>query len=145
MPLTQGGYTSTATASQSTGYGTAGTRIRRFAAGSVIGSDITYADSAADGASFTINVPGVYAINYTDAEISGFGISQNATGASASTSAGLLNVGQILAVVQTRNPAEIATASTVRQLAAGTVIKPHSFGGASAGNTAASFSIRRIG
>ena len=49
------------------GYGSTNTRIRRF---SVVvtnqGSDITYADSATLGATFTVNTNGVYAISYTD-------------------------------------------------------------------------------
>jgi hypothetical protein len=49
------------------GYGSTNTKIRRFT--NVItnqGSDITYADSATLGASFTINANGVYAISFTD-------------------------------------------------------------------------------
>ncbi len=51
----------------SNGYGSSGTKIRRFL--TVItsqGTDITYTDDAANGASFTINTNGVYAISYTD-------------------------------------------------------------------------------
>jgi len=49
------------------GYGATNTAIRRFT-NTVTnqGSDITYADSATLGASFTINTNGVYAISYTD-------------------------------------------------------------------------------
>lgn len=49
------------------GWGSTNTAIRRFS--TVVtnqGSDITYADSATLGASFTINTTGVYAISYSD-------------------------------------------------------------------------------
>ena len=49
------------------GYGITNTFIRRFL--NIVlsqGSDITYADSAANGGSFTINTSGVYAISYSD-------------------------------------------------------------------------------
>jgi hypothetical protein len=49
------------------GYGSTNTCIRRFS--TIVtnqGSDITYADSATLGASFTINTNGVYAISFSD-------------------------------------------------------------------------------
>jgi hypothetical protein len=49
------------------GYGSTNTGVRRFT--TVVtnkGTDITYADSATLGATFTINVAGVYGISYTD-------------------------------------------------------------------------------
>lgn len=49
------------------GYGSTNTRIRRFTnVVSNVGSDITYADSATLGGSFTINADGIYAVSYTD-------------------------------------------------------------------------------
>ena len=51
----------------SNGYGSINTKIRRFT--NVVknqGSDITYADSATLGATFTINTAGVYSISYTE-------------------------------------------------------------------------------
>lgn len=64
------------------GFGSTNTKIRRFT--NVItnqGSDITYADSATLGASFTINTSGIYGISYTD-QFSGasyMGVSLNTT------------------------------------------------------------------
>lgn len=50
------------------GFGSTSTGCRRFSTVVVSqGSDITYADSATDGATFTINTAGVYAMSYTDA------------------------------------------------------------------------------
>lgn len=65
------------------GHGSTNTRIRRFTTTQVsIGSDITYADSAADGATFTINASGLYAITYADRDAAAntvLGISRNST------------------------------------------------------------------
>lgn len=49
------------------GHGSTNTKIRRWTTtGKSVGSAITYADSAANGGSFTINEYGVYAITYCD-------------------------------------------------------------------------------
>jgi hypothetical protein len=73
------------------GYGSTNTKVRRF--NTVLtsqGSDITYADSATLGASFTINTNGVYSITYTESFASGelFGIT-NATGSGSTAIVGL--------------------------------------------------------
>jgi len=63
-------------------YGSTNTVIRRFTtAVTNQGSDITYADSATLGATFTINTTGIYAVSYTDCFNSGstLGISLNST------------------------------------------------------------------
>jgi hypothetical protein len=64
------------------GYGSTNIKIRRFT--NVVtnqGSDITYADSATLGATFTINTNGVYAISFTEQFNAGTyaGISLNST------------------------------------------------------------------
>jgi hypothetical protein len=49
------------------GYGSTNTKIRRFTTTfESVGSAITYADSAANGATFTINTAGVYGFRYVD-------------------------------------------------------------------------------
>lgn len=48
------------------GYGSTNTAIRRFTNQTTVGSDITYADSATLGATWTINTAGNYAMVYTD-------------------------------------------------------------------------------
>lgn len=49
------------------GYGSTNTRIRRWTTVAINqGTDITYADSATLGSSFTINAAGVYACTYAD-------------------------------------------------------------------------------
>ncbi|MDL2342439.1 MAG: hypothetical protein QFB87_05175 [Patescibacteria group bacterium] len=64
------------------GFGSTNTAQRRYS--NVVtnqGSDITYADSATLGATFTINTSGVYGMSCTDATTAAadFGISKNAT------------------------------------------------------------------
>lgn len=55
------------TVSVANGYGSTNTYIRRFSnVVTNVGSDITYADSATNGATFTINTNGKYAITYFD-------------------------------------------------------------------------------
>lgn len=64
------------------GLGAVNTKIRIFSnTKRNIGTDITYATSANNGASFTINTPGVYAITYSDSGSAGanYGISRNST------------------------------------------------------------------
>jgi len=70
--------------SQYNGYGSVGTFIRRYLYSEVIGSDITYLDDPALGATMIINTPGVYAAgvssqNKATSGVRPFGISKNAT------------------------------------------------------------------
>jgi hypothetical protein len=49
------------------GYGSVNTGCRRWSnVVTNVGTDITYADSATNGATFTINTTGVYSVSYTD-------------------------------------------------------------------------------
>jgi hypothetical protein len=64
------------------GYGSTSTKIRRFTTTVTNqGGDITYADSATLGGSFTINTSGVYSVTYSDTftGIAQIGISLNTT------------------------------------------------------------------
>lgn len=65
------------------GYGSTNTKIRRFSVTEInVGSAITYADSAGNGASFTINDAGIYAICYSDyrtGAVSAIGVSKNSS------------------------------------------------------------------
>jgi hypothetical protein len=132
------------------GYGSTNTVIRRFSTvGTNTGSSITYADSATLGASFTINISGVYAISYTDM------IPSNVTSYVAGVS---LNSTQLTTIIYNITPANIlcygyAGASTnegggnawVGYIASGGVVRPH-LAQASLANTSASatFTITRI-
>jgi hypothetical protein len=110
------------------GHGSTNTKIRRFTNSVVTGTDITYADSAANGMSLTINVDGIYSISYTDGSnaASWFGISLNATGTDnifATTAAQRL--------VSCENGAAIVGAencSVTVRLSAGDVVRAHTDG-----------------
>jgi hypothetical protein len=71
------------------GYGSTNTCIRRFTTAEVnTGTAITYADSATNGATFTINSDGLYAISYADgptADNIGISLSSNQLTTSIST------------------------------------------------------------
>ena len=129
------------------GVGSTNTAIRRFTTTvASAGSDITYADSATLGASFTINTDGVYAINYTDQSGTsqyGFGISLNS--AQLTTSIVTITAAGRLAIAYTANNAAPTIASVVIPLSAGDVIRPHNDLVATNGTAALSqFIITRI-
>lgn len=126
------------------GYGSTSTRIRRFTTVLTnVGSDITYADSANLGASFTINTSGNYVITYTE-------------DANAATNAGIsLNTTQPSTDIVTIT-ASTRLASTIVQafltghcswsgyLTAGDVIRPHCSGTAASTNDRVFFTIARV-
>lgn len=113
------------------GHGSTNTKIRRFTTTQYsVGSHIAYADSAANGASFTIAAggAGLYAIEYSDN-----------TGASASVHGVSLNSSELTTSVSSINVATLLTAAaapadmlqpctTIVRLAAGDVVRPHTAG-----------------
>lgn len=122
------------------GNGSTNTKIRRFT--NVVtnqGTDITYADSATLGASFTINTNGVYAITFTDAlSASGnSGISLNTT--SPNTVVYSIPVIELLTWSGGANP----IAQWTGYLPAGSVIRPH-IDGQSSGTLPSLFTITRV-
>jgi len=110
----------------SNGYGSTNTMIRRFTTQVTnLGSDITYADSATLGATFTINTNGVYAISYSDQ-----GSAANYCGISLNSSELTTSINTIIAadrLVMTTFPAGSQTGNTswTGYLAAGAVVRPH--------------------
>lgn len=127
------------------GYGSTNTKIRRFT--NVVtnqGSDITYADSATLGASFTINTNGVYAISYSDMFGSAgyMGLSLNtATGAAFIYDIPVAD--RLCTSITTAAGYPMAVATTVH-LIAGSIIRPHT--DAQVGGTASisNFTITRV-
>ena len=118
--------------------------IRRFLTNPInTGADITYADSATLGASFTINTPGIYAISYTDNfnAASNMGITLNAT----LLSSNILSapIAQLLAMVTTYAASYLGCASWEGYLAAGSVIRAHT-SGAGASTSPVVFTITRV-
>ena len=128
------------------GYGSTNTRIRRFT-NTVVnqGTDITYADSATLGASFTINTTGVYAIFYTDqySAASDLGLSKNTT--TPTTSIQSIALSELLNAVTTAGANLGACCPWTGPLTAGDVIRPHAAAGSTGTNVnEVLFTITRI-
>jgi len=130
------------------GYGSTATKIRRFTTTlASIGSDIVYADSATNGASFTIQTPGIYNISFTDSQAttsSTSGISLNS--ASLTTAIEALTQSEVLAIGQIGSGSDenILVTSWQGYLNARDVVRPHS-SGTNAVSSRAQFTISRVG
>jgi len=127
------------------GYGSSATKIRRFTTvDQNQGNAITYADSATNGASFTINTAGLYNISYTDrmSSTGTIGISKNAP----SLTTDIYSVAEAnkLAQETVGGSNQTSSCSVNAWLAVGDVIRPHTDGVASASD-ATIFSITKIG
>lgn len=120
------------------GYGSTNTKIRRFT--NIVtnqGSDITYTDSATLGASFTINTAGVYAISYGD-QFSGsasMGLSMNTT--APASNIGNIPIAEIIHWMNTSQASYPGVVSATLFLPAGSVIRAHTDGGSTGGNSSA--------
>lgn len=131
----------------SNGYGSTNTKIKRYS--NVVinqGSDVTYADSATLGASFTINTAGVYGVsmlgNFSTAGGEFFGVSINTS--SPTTNLASLSANEILLGADTSATTYTADVSGTFYLPAGTVLRPHSSGGGVSTATKEQFIITRI-
>lgn len=129
------------------GYGSTNTRIRRFTnIDANQGSDITYADSATLGGSFTINTAGVYAISYTDnfSSVTWLGISRNTT--APTTNISTLAIGEVVKAVTVAGANLPSGVSETMYFPAGTVIRAHTDAGAvgTAGANGCMFTITRV-
>lgn len=127
------------------GYGSTNTMIRRFT--NVItnqGSDITYADSATNGASFTINTSGVYTISYCDSFSAANGVvGASLNSAQLTTSIGAITIANRLAMA-VQPAANIETCvSWTGYIASGSVIRAHTDGSA-VGTNQSLFTITRV-
>lgn len=127
------------------GYGSTNTKIRRFTnVVTNIGSDVTYADSAANGGSFTINKEGVYSVSYSDqGNTSGvMGLSLNS--ATLTTNIQSCAASSILAAAQMNTNLGNCVAWT-GFLSIGDVVRAHTDGTASGTNpNLAQFTIARV-
>lgn len=128
------------------GYGSINTCIRRFL--NIVtnqGSDITYADSATLGASFTINTSGVYAVSYSDnfGSIADFGISLNSAQLAANINS--ITAADRLCIGSTQAANYSDSVSIELYLPEGSVIRPHADSSANSSTSARSqFTITRI-
>lgn len=131
----------------SNGHGSTNTKIRRFS--TVItnqGSDITYADSASLGGTFTINTNGVYAISYTDQWDAGqwFGLSLNSNQLTTDNTS--ITAAHRLGVVNSGGANVTEMVSNTVYIASGGVVRAHTNGNASGSNTSfVNFTITRVG
>ena len=106
------------------GYGSTNTAIRRFTTTVVnTGSDITYADSATLGASFTINTTGLYAISYTDMFTTAGAVGLTLNGTTLSTVIGSVAAAEILSAGSAAANYGAFTGGTFK-LTAADVIRP---------------------
>lgn len=116
---------------EANGYGSSSTKIRRFVTTiSSTGSDVTYADSATLGGTFTINTTGKYAISYCDINgaASSLGLSLNS--AQLTTSVPAITAADRL-VMSVATAADTATAmSWTGDLTATDVVRAHTDGAA---------------
>lgn len=128
------------------GNGSTNTAFRRFTTVVVNqGTDITYADSATLGASFTINANGVYAISYTD----NFG-NANEMGLSLNSAQGTTSITVITAANRLKNATTGGasfgeSADWCGYLVAGDVVRAHTAASPAAGtNDRSNFTIVRV-
>ena len=130
------------------GHGSTNNKIRRFTTTqSSTGTAITYADSAANGASFTINQAGLYEVYYIDdytAGISTHGISLNS--AQLTTSIQNITAANRLGWARSTGTGDPGPITRVVRLSIGDVIRPHTDGAPDSTTAANSvFSIRKVG
>ena len=128
------------------GYGSTNNKIRRFS-GVVTnqGADITYADSATLGASFTINAAGMYAVSFSDTYNAAgtVGISLDTTQPTVSVVS--LSAGEQLASSASAAANFAAACSVTLYLPIGAVVRPHTSGVATGALPAESnFTISRV-
>lgn len=132
-------YTATGTG----GVGTTNTAIRRFATtGKNTGSSITYADSAANGASFTINETGLYSITHCFQFTGGTvgGISLNSSQLTTNIDSITASDRMASAFTSGANAGNCVTATSI--LTATDVVRPHITVGAGIGGTTVEDSFR---
>jgi hypothetical protein len=129
------------------GHGSTNTVIRRFA--NVVtnqGSDITYADSATLGATFTTNVNGVYAITYSDQYTGATGNGLSLNSANLTTSLASLPASEVLSYAYSTTATAPVVVAWVGYLPSGSVIRAHDYGSTGgAQNNGTQFTISRVG
>jgi hypothetical protein len=127
------------------GYGSTNIAIRRFA--NIVtntGSDITYADSATLGATFTINTAGVYAISYTDSFSTTGGMAISLNSAQLTTAPTSITVATRLALAVTSANDLPSTIAVTLPLAANDVIRAHGITSSGASTDRTGFTITRV-
>lgn len=133
--------------SESNGNGSTNTGVRRFSnVQQNTGTDVTYADSATDGASFLVNNAGVYSVQYGDSSTAAanIAITLNSTALTAAN-ASTITAAQRLACVQSTGVTIPASITWVGYLPAGSVIRCQiNAGAANAATNTAQMTIARV-
>ena len=128
------------------GTGSTNTKIRRFTnTVNIAGVDITYADSATLGGTFTINTNGVYSVSYSDqfSSASTYGISINST--QLTTNLQSINVVNILSGTSNALANYSAASSATFYATTGDIVRAHIDAGVSGVNTVmCQFTIARV-
>ena len=144
--LIQNGAYSHIQVNNGNGYGSTGTFIRRFVSTHTsLGTSITYADSATNGATFTVNVSGVYAITFCERYPTAgeLGITRNASTTTQISSLGATDVLAITHQVQTAS--RRVAVSWCGPLNVGDIIRAHGDGTAAINaDVFVSFSIAQV-
>ena len=130
----------------SNGYGSTNTKIKRFTnIVNNVGTDITYADSATLGGTFTINTNGVYSASYCEQFTASaqVGISINST--QLTTNINNISTADILSAATTSAANNGATAAATFYATATSVVRAHNQGTATGADTATcQFTIARV-
>jgi hypothetical protein len=152
IPLTQSGIVQEADSmvrvQTFSAYGAVATKIPRFSTlNSSLGSDILYTDDSNGGASFIVQTSGDYAISFSFASNTAYGLGITLNSSALTTNISSLTDSTVLArtTVVAGNSAE--SVSWTGYLVAGSIIRPHTDGiAASGGNqSSAFFTITRQG
>ncbi|CAB4134849.1 hypothetical protein UFOVP275_24 [uncultured Caudovirales phage] len=129
----------------SNGYGSTNTVVRRFS--NVVtnqGSDITYADSATLGATFTVNTNGVYSLSYSEnyGGTGQFCITVNGTQFTVGPNS--INANDRAASGATSTAGVSGTVANTMYLAAGSVVRASGDGSGAGTNGSTQFTITRV-
>lgn len=128
------------------GTGSTNTAIARFTtAQRNVGTDITYADSATLGASFTINTPGLYSISVTNAESSAIAMGASVNSAQLTTGVAAITIATRPTYCANTTGGQVTGTSIIKRLAAGDVVRPHMNNLGTNNNANSAFSISKVG
>lgn len=131
------------------GSGSVATTIRRYTTVMTnVGTAITYADSATDGASFTINEDGIYAMYSTDKSVNSGLVTAGASVNSSELTTAVENIAiatRLFFSVSGYLGGYWVSGGATRRLSAGDVVRPHHIGGETNTTSSTYFSIRKVG
>jgi hypothetical protein len=130
----------------SNGHGSTNTKIRRFTTTAVNqGSDITYADSATLGSSFTINATGMYVISYSDVLATGQNVGVSVNSTQLTTDIQSITTANRLVLAYSSAIGETINVAVAAYLSAGDVVRPHTQGSNEHDAQRVTMTISRVG